>query len=151
MRRISMLPVVIVAACCLFAAVNVGADPTVLPAGNYRLAVRLLLPELEETRDITVRDERCLATDEVAGLFPVLAREALQGCRLAHPRHGPKGTDYDLVCASAQVATGSARVRSADDGVLFGLLVVKMGGRQLDFSQHTVAQRTGGCASGGAH
>ncbi len=86
----------------------------------------------------------------MAGLFPVLARDALQGCKLAHPRRGPKGTDYEHVCASASVATGSARVRTADDGVLFGLLEVKMGGGQLDFSQHTVAQRTGACTAKGA-
>lgn len=123
----------------------VGAETTVPLAGRYVLAVQMILPHLEEMRRITVRDERCLAAGQVAGLFPVFDQPALHGCKLDYPKRGAEGTDYVLVCESARVATGTARVIAAEDGAIFGLLEVKMGGKNMTFTQRSVAERLGEC------
>ncbi|MGE0858017.1 MAG: DUF3617 domain-containing protein [Gammaproteobacteria bacterium] len=123
-------------------------EPTPAP-GQYQLAVQLLMPNLEEMREITVRDERCLSAGEASGLFPVMRQPALHGCRLVEPRRGADGIDYVLQCQSARVATGSARVTVESDGALLGQLQVKMGGKNMTFSQHSIARRTGDCTPAG--
>lgn len=125
------------------------ADTPVPAAGRYVLAVQMILPHLDEMRRITVRDERCLTAGQVAGLFPVFDQPALRGCKLEYPKRGAESTDYVLVCESARVATGNARVTVESDGALLGQLQVKMGGKNMTFSQHSIARRTGDCSPAG--
>lgn len=123
------------------------ADTPVPAAGRYVLAVQMILPHLDEMRRITVRDERCLTAGQVAGLFPVFDQPALRGCKLEYPKRGAESTDYVLVCESARVATGTAHIITAEDGAIFGLLEVKMGGKNMTFTQRSVAERLGECPS----
>ncbi len=127
----------------------VQADEPTPAAGHYQLAVQMLMPNLEEMREITVRAERCLAAGDASGLFPVMQQPALHGCRLTAPRHEAEAIDYVLQCESARVATGSARITVESDGALLGQLKVKMGGKNMTFSQHSIARRTGACTPAG--
>lgn len=138
-------PRLLLCAALLVGPVAVQAEEPTPVAGHYQLAVQLIMPNLEEMREITVRAERCLVAGDVSGLFPVMRQPALHGCRLLEPRRDADGIDYVLQCESARVATGSARVTLESDGALLGQLKVKMGGKNMTFSQHSIARRTGDC------
>ena len=98
------------------------------------------MPHLEESlRYATTRERRCLHGDEPTSLFPILRHPSLEGCRLRGEAPG-----YRLVCASAEVATGSARLDAAA-GRIAGLLEIKMGGKNMTFAQRIEAVRQGGC------
>jgi len=105
--------------------------------GIYDITARTQMPHLEENlRYATVRERRCLQAHDLATLFPILRHPSLKGCKL--------GIDYALTCASPQVATGSARLDTAP-GRISGNLEIKMGGKNMTFSEHIDAVRQGDC------
>lgn len=123
-----------------------GAEPSLLVPGRYDLAVQMVMPHLDEMRRIVTHAQRCVTSATPEVLFPVLEQPALGGCALGYPRHAPDHSDYVLVCASARVASGTATLTRQGDGV-FGLLTVKMGGKNMTFSQRVEAHRVGACAA----
>jgi len=103
------------------------------------------MPHLEENlRYATTREQRCLRLDELAALFPVLRHPSLEGCRLDEERRRGSSIRYRLVCASPQVASGTARLDVAGERIA-GILDVKMGGKNMTFSQRIEAVRQGDC------
>ena len=108
------------------------------------------MPHLDEMRRQVAQHTRCVRDDAPDGLFPVLEQHALRGCRLDYPKSvvTADGTrrDYVLVCASARVASGTASLE-ADGEVLVGTLAVKMGGKNMTFSQRVEARRGAPCAA----
>lgn len=141
------LPRLIAATLLLQAAVAAHAADLQPRAGQYTLATQMVMPHLDEMRRVVVEARRCVADGDVAALFPVLDQHALRGCRLDYPRHGADGDDYVLVCASARVASGTARLEAVGDDRLVGRLEVKMGGKNMTFSQRSEARRDGPCAA----
>ena len=108
--------------------------------GRYEIVARTEMPHLEESlRYATTREQRCLRGDEPGSLFPILHHPALEGCALAGER--PR---YSLVCASPEVATGSARLDEGARGIA-GVLEIKMGGKNMTFAQRIEAVRQGPC------
>lgn len=103
------------------------------------------MPNLEENlRYATARERRCLRAHEISSVFPVLRHPSLEGCKLAEEsRHGD-AIRYVLVCASPEVATGAARLDGGPDRVA-GVLEVKMGGKNMTFTQRIEAVRRGEC------
>ena len=114
-------------------------------AGLYALETYTVMPHLDEMRRITKTEQRCVAADDVTGLFPVMRQAAFRGCALL-PRASDEG-EYELRCQTALVATGLA-VLYEDAGDVSGTLAVKMGGKNMTFSQHTTAHFVGPCAAG---
>ena len=103
------------------------------------------MPHLEENlRYATTRERRCLRGDEPSAAFPILQHPSLEGCRLDSGRRRGDTTRYRLVCASPQVATGSARLE-AGPGRFAGVLEIKMGGKNMTFAQRIEAVRQGEC------
>jgi len=103
------------------------------------------MPHLEENlRYATTREQRCLQPDELAALFPVLRHPSLEGCHLDEERRRGSSVRYRLVCASPQVASGTARLDAAGERIA-GLLEVKMGGKNMTFSQRIEAVRQRDC------
>jgi len=103
------------------------------------------MPHLEENlRYATTREQRCLQPDELAALFPVLRHPSLEGCHLDDERRHGSSVRYRLVCASPEVASGTARLDVAGERIA-GILEVKMGGKNMTFSQRIEAVRQGGC------
>ena len=95
------------------------------------------MPHLEENlRYATTREQRCLQLDDLDSLFPILRHPALEGCHL--------NDRYRLVCANPQVASGTARLDAAG-GRIAGILDVKMGGKNMTFSQRVEAVRQRDC------
>ena len=118
-------------ACC--------AEPA-LSAGFYELASRMSMPHLDDMRRIVTTEQRCLGADDLQALFPVLRQPALTGCKFDFPQPLTNGTRYVLVCASARVATGTADLTPTPTGVI-GELAVKMGGKNMTFTQRVEARR----------
>ena len=95
------------------------------------------MPHLEENlRYAVVREQRCLRLDEPGSWFPILRHPSLEGCRLNDRNR--------LVCASPQVASGSAQLDAAGTRVA-GTLEVKMGGKNMTFHQRIEAVRLRDC------
>lgn len=111
-----------------------------LPAGRYAIRSNMVMPHLEEMRRITADESRCVARDAASALFPVLRQPALRGCSFGYGAERPTGFQYVLVCASARVASGTAELARQGETVN-GTLVVKMGGKNMTFSQSIRAAR----------
>ena len=112
-----------------------GAAPVVEP-GAYEVTASIEMPHLEENlRYATTRELRCVHTDEFASFFPILLHPSLDGCRLAGGL---------LVCARPEVASGAVRLEHAP-GRVSGVLEVKMGGKNMTFTQRVEALRRGPC------
>lgn len=113
--------------------------------GSYEITARTVMPHLEENlRYATTRERRCLRGHELSSVFPILRHPSLEGCKLGKQSRRGGAIRYLLVCASPQVATGSARL---DEGPrhIAGLLEIKMGGKNMTFAQRIEAVRQGEC------
>ncbi len=132
-------------ALCLLFGVGHAAE-TMFPAGNYALVSQMMMPHLDEMRRIATEESRCLSGERPDALFPVLRQSALRGCRLGYEERDHNTRAYVLECASARVASGRARL-TLDGPRIIGLLEVKMGGKNMTFSQRVVATPQGACRS----
>lgn len=103
------------------------------------------MPNLEENlRYTATRERRCLRNHELAAVFPILRHPSLAGCKLGDESRRGDTIRYLLVCASPQVATGVARL-DAGAGRVAGILEIKMGGKNMTFTQRIEAVRQGEC------
>lgn len=113
--------------------------------GFYEITAQTVMPHLEENlRYATTREQRCLQPDEHAALFPILRHPSLEGCRLGDELRRGSSVRYRLVCASPQVASGTARLDAAGERIA-GVLEIKMGGKNMTFSQRIEAVRQRDC------
>jgi hypothetical protein len=135
--------------CLLALPPAVAADRLALAGGRYDISAQMLMPHLEEMRRIRTREARCIAPGDAAALFPVLRQPALRGCAFAHGERGPAGFEYLLVCESARVASGRAQFEQRSDRII-GVMDVKMGGKNMTFTQRIEARRDGDCDDGDA-
>lgn len=119
-------------------------DATLRP-GDYEIVAQTVMPHLEENlRYATVRERRCLQSEGLASLFPVLSHDSLAGCALDRANRQDEAIRYQLVCQRPDVASGSAWIRLSP-GRIEGLLEVKMGGKNMTFEQRIRAMRQGEC------
>ena len=116
-----------------------------LAAGEYAIRSNMVMPHLEEMRRITARETRCIRQDDPLTLFPVMRQPALRGCAFGYGEARGTSFQYVLVCQSARVATGTIELTQQGAEVV-GHLVVKMGGKNMTFTQHVAAVREGECA-----
>jgi len=122
------------------------ASGEALAPGTYEITAQVVMPHLEENlRYATTRERRCLRGDELASVFPILRHHSLEGCKLGAETRSGGTIRYVLACASPQVATGAARLDAAS-GRITGTLEIKMGGKNMTFSQRIEALRQGDCA-----
>ena len=125
----------------------IAADAEV-PAHRYEIASTMLMPHLDEMRRQVSHHTRCIKDDRPADLFPVFEQHALRGCTLGYEKVVETASgarhDYVLSCASARVASGTASIERAGQKRV-GMLAVKMGGKNMTFSQRIEAQRGAPC------
>jgi hypothetical protein len=120
------------------------SDEAVRP-GTYEITAQTVMPHLEESlRYATTRERRCLRSHDLPSVFPILRHESLEGCKLGNESWHGDTIRYLLVCRSPQVATGTARL-DAGPGRVTGLLEIKMGGKNMTFSQRIEGVRRGEC------
>ena len=117
-------------------------------AYTYQIAATMIMPHLDEMRRQVTQQSRCVKDDVPGGLFPVMEQHALRGCRLDYPKSvenaDGRRREYVLVCASARVASGTASIDETGQR-LVGMLIVKMGGKNMTFSQRVEARRGAAC------
>jgi hypothetical protein len=130
--------------CCALAyACASAADET--PRGLYEVTTQTTMPHLEENlRYADTRQQRCLAQDELWTAFPVLDHPALKGCRLTREYRAHDARSYALVCEDGSGTTGRATWRVGTHQMT-GALSVKLGGKNMTFSQRLVARRLADC------
>ena len=116
-----------------------------IPPGMYEIITEIVMPHLEENlRYATTREKRCLSHQELASFFPVLGHISLQGCKLDKENRDGGTVSYLLNCASGNETTGGAQWH-LDDNQIRGTLAVKLGGKNMTFSQRITAKRVGEC------
>jgi len=121
------------------------ASPVALNPGTYELTVETLLPNLEENlRYATTHQRHCLGTEEAATLFPILRHQAFAGCVLTGGQSVEDRLEYSLECSNREAASGAARLTVSPTGV-YGVLEIKMGGKNMTLSQRISGARLGQC------
>jgi len=115
-----------------------------VPAGNYTVTAQMIMPHLDEMRRISTTEQRCIIDQGPIGLFPVMDQPALRGCNLGFGRFDGTAVTYLLVCQTARVATGTATLHETPSGIA-GTVDVKMGGKNMTFSQRIAAVHKGDC------
>lgn len=113
----------------------------------YEITTETSMPHLEENLRYTLeRSRRCLGRDDLASAFPILHHPSLTGCELRAQSHDHKMLAYLLVC-DRSATTGTA-VWRLEDQVIHGTLDVKLGGKNMTFTQRVTGRPIGECSSG---
>lgn len=121
-----------------------GSDDAVQP-GTYEITTQTVMPNLEENLRYTrTQERRCLRAHDLRSVFSVLQYPAFEGCRLGKESRRGETIHYVLLCDNPWVATGRAQLNAAR-GRIAGRLEVKMGGKNMKFSQRVEATRQGEC------
>ena len=128
----------------LLAPLAVAADDTMVPPGLYAVKSQMVMPHLDEMRRIIKQEQQCVI-DDPASLFSVLRQGALHGCKLGYPKKTAQSMNYVLVCQTAMVATGHIAVEPQREAFI-GTMEIKMGGKNMTFTQRIEATRLGDCA-----
>ncbi len=116
-----------------------------LPPRLYALTTETLMPHLEENLRYTITHaQRCVQEDDLRRLFPVLDHPALQGCTLQDGRRELGTRSYTLVC-TARDTQGHASWQ-LDKQHLSGTLEIRLGGKNMTFSQRIHARALGPCS-----
>lgn len=118
------------------------------PSGSarlYDLTVETSMPHLEENLRYAVsRTRQCLSREDLASAFPVLQQPSLAGCKL-HEQTSEEGTvAYALMCENSSGTTGTATWQVGNRH-LRGVLDVKLGGKNMTFSQRVTGTLIGAC------
>ena len=101
------------------------------------------MPHLEESlRYATTTTRQCLNQQEASSLFPILEHVSFTDCTLTAKTS--ETAEFDLVCVNPEAATGTARFE-VGDSTFRATLDVKMGGKNMKFSQRISGQRMGSC------
>lgn len=113
----------------------------------YDLTTETSMPHLEESlRYTTERSQRCLGHDDLASAFPMLHHPSLAGCQLREQSRDESTLSYRLVCDRSTGATGGATWHFEEHAIR-GMLDVKLGGKNMTFSQRVTGRSVGQCSS----
>lgn len=113
----------------------------------YDLTIETSMPNLEENLRYTMqRSQRCLGRDDFASAFPVLQHPSLAGCQLREQSHDENTLSYLLACDGSARTTGTATWR-LQEHIIHGTLAVKLGGKNMTFSQSITGRPIGKCSA----
>lgn len=124
------------------------ANATDLPAqGLYELVIETEMPHLKENLRYSIRrEERCLGPEQIFSAFPALASQPLRHCTLTDERRENDARAFTLSCPGSSGTTGRAFWR-VEAHRLTGSLEVKMGGKNMTFSERVTLRFLGECSS----
>jgi hypothetical protein len=118
---------------------------TVDPPRLYDLTAATTMPHLEENLRYTMeRTQRCLGRDDLTSAFPILQHPSLAGCTLREISRDENTLSYQLICARSAGTIGRATWHVGEH-TLRGTLDVKLGGKNMTFSQHINGRAIGPC------
>ena len=111
----------------------------------YEIIIETAMPHLEENlRYATTREQRCLEQNGLLSAFSVLQSAALKDCRLNQENRRQDVVSYALVCEGGHGTTGHATWQLGPAHST-GTLNVKLGGKNMTFSQRVTARVLGAC------
>jgi hypothetical protein len=133
--------------CVLLAATATATAPAIDSPRLYFVTTETIMPHLEENlRYAAERGRRCLDRQDLGSAFPILHHPSLARCRLREQAFGEHVLSYLLVCENSSGTTGTA-VWRLEENSLHGTLNVKLGGKNMTFSQRLTATLLGACPS----
>jgi len=145
-RRLSLCQRTAYSVAALLLGTAAWASDDAIQPGAYEITARIEMPHLEENlRYSTTRESHCLRRHDLSSVFPILQHESLAGCSLGEESREGSTFRFVLVCQNPQAASGTARLDSGP-GRIAGLLEIKMGGKNMTFTQRIEATRLGECA-----
>jgi hypothetical protein len=123
--------------------------PAALPPALYEVTTETSMPHLEENlRYATTTEKRCLTNPEpLSAAFPVLQHVSLKNCRLEQETRDSSTVSYVLVCDGGHGTTGTATWELGERRMT-GTLQVKLGGKNMTFSQRVTAITLRKCGTG---
>jgi len=111
----------------------------------YEIITETFMPHLEENlRYATTHEQRCLEEDGLWSAFPILQYAALKDCRLEPESRQEDAVSYALVCNGGHGTSGHA-IWQLGPTKSTGTLNVKLGGKNMTFSQRVTARTLGAC------
>jgi uncharacterized protein DUF3617 len=124
---------------------SAGAGETMSPQ-LYEIVTETAMPHLEENlRYATTREQRCLEQNELRSAFPILQYGALKDCRLDQESSEKDVVSFALICRGGHGTTGHATWQLGPTHST-GTLSVKLGGKNMTFSQRVTARVLGACS-----
>jgi len=121
------------------------ADPVEVPVGRYEVKAETLLPNLQNNlRYTTTFKKQCLHKQDAATLFPILKQVSFVGCQLLASSNTSDVGKFLLVCDNPQAAGGNAQFE-IEEKFFNAVLNVKMGGKNMKFSQRVTGNRLSDC------
>ena len=124
--------------------VNVAAPAESFQAGVYDISTQTVMPHLEENLHYAISHERrCVQQQDLPLLFLILRQDSFAGCGLKGTHQTAGSVQLSLECKSKKVATGSARLFYTPEYIR-GELEIKMGGKNMTFSQRIEGIRVDG-------
>ncbi len=116
-----------------------------LNPGTYEITVETLLPNLEENlRYTNTHYRKCFGTQDVTTLFPILHLETFTCCVLVNNQALGDQLEFTLNCKNMEAATETARMSVHADSIN-GVINIKMGGKNMTFTQRIKGTRLGVC------
>jgi hypothetical protein len=116
-----------------------------LPTRLYDVTIETGMPHLEENLRYTTTHQRsCISLEDLATEFPILNHPALAGCTLGGEERKDGIVKFALSCADRHGTTGMAAWH-IDKQRIRGRLDVKLGGKNMTFSQTVTAKVVGNC------
>ena len=116
----------------------------------YEIITETAMPHLEENlRYATTREQRCFDQNDLLPAFPALQSVALKDCRLDQESRQQDAVSYALVCSGGHGTTGHVSWQLGPTQSV-GTLNVKLGGKNMTFSQRITARALGACSPGAA-
>ena len=132
---------------CIFSTLGYAAELSTVSIrhGEYMVKTEILLPHLENNLHYTTTQTRqCLGQQETSSLFPILDHVSFNGCALVEKQEHSEKNTFDLVCSNPEAATGLAHF-VIEKETFRATLSVKMGGKNMKFSQRVNGRRVGDC------
>jgi hypothetical protein len=116
-----------------------------LPTRLYEVTIETGMPHLEENLRYTTTHRRsCISLKDLATEFPILNHPTLAGCTLGGETRKDDIVKFSLSCDDRHGTTGTA-VWHIDRQRIRGRLDVKLGGKNMTFSQTVTAEVVGNC------
>ena len=121
------------------------SEPVEVPPGRYEVKAQTLLPNLHNSLRYTdTQKTQCLDNQDASSLFPILDHVSFVGCTLVSRHTSTDQKRFALVCKNPQAATGEA-LFSISANTFNAVLNVKMGGKNMKFSQRITGHRLSAC------
>jgi Protein of unknown function (DUF3617) len=136
--------------CLLFALASAGsaAATGATSARLFEIRIETFMPNLEENLRYTgTQETRCIGQNDLPKLFPMLSHVSLNSCRLQNEQRYGETVSYELLCAEGVETTGDAQFAIAPEKIS-GMLRVRMGGKNMTFTQRLSGRALGDCTNG---